>query len=450
MEINTINAISPIDGRYRKQVEEISKYVSEYAYIKYRVKVEVLWLKYILSDSRITDCNIELSVLDKVYENFSIKDAMRVKEIEKKTNHDVKAIEYYVREKIEKLGLEEYVSFVHFACTSEDINNVAHALMLKESMKNVVIPAMKELIECVRAVAKEKADVPFLAHTHGQPATPTTIGKELAVFVYRWNSLLDKILNIKLKAKFSGAVGNFSAHKIAYPNIDWLEYNKAFINSLGLEFNPLPIQIESHDTMCELFSYIKLFNNVTLDFNSDMWMYISYGYFKQKVVATETGSSVMPHKVNPINHENSMANIHMSNSIIDNFTSYLQVSRMQRDLSDSSNLRNIGVMLSHTLISLKQSLIAFGKMELNEKVINEELDNNPEVLSEAIQTILRKNKVKDAYEKLKELTRGKEVTLDGIREYIKTLNIPNEDKEALLNLTPKNYIGLSSELVELI
>lgn len=450
MEINTISAISPIDGRYRKQVEEMSKYFSEYVYIKYRVKVEVLWLKYILGDNRITDCKVDLSNLDKVYEDFSIDDAMRVKEIEKKTNHDVKAIEYYVREQIEKVGLEEYVSFVHFACTSEDINNIAHALMITDGLSNVIIPAMRKLINSVKCYAKENASVPFLAHTHGQPATPTTIGKELAVFVYRWNNLLDKIINIKLKAKFSGAVGNFSAHKVAYPNINWLEYNKKFVNSLGLDFNPLPIQIESHDTMCELFSYIKLFNNVTLDFNSDMWMYISYGYFKQKVVATETGSSVMPHKVNPINHENSMANIHMSNSIIDNFTSYLQVSRMQRDLSDSSNLRNIGVMLSHMLISLNQSLVGFEKMELNESVINKELEENPEVLSEAIQTILRKNKVKDAYEKLKDLTRGKKITLEEIRVFINTLNIPNEDKEALLNLTPKKYIGLSSELVDLI
>ena len=450
MEIDTLFAISPVDGRYRNITEGISKYYSEYAYIKYRVMIEVKWLQCILKNKKIVGVEDNLEILDDIYNSFDVKEATRVKEIESTTNHDVKAIEYYVRESLKKYNLDKYESFVHFACTSEDINNTAISLMIKDTLENVVIPSMQSLISSVKAIAEKYESMPMLAHTHGQPATPTTVGKELAVFVYRWEYILEKIRNIQLKGKFSGAVGTFAAHKIAYDNVDWIELSKDFLNLLNLTFNPLTTQIESHDTICELFSYIKLFNNITLDFDSDMWIYISNRYFKQKVVETETGSSVMPHKVNPINYENSMANIHMANSIIDNFTNNLQISRMQRDLSDSSNMRNIGVMFAHTLISLKQTLKGVNRVEVNAKVITQELDENPEVLAEAIQTILRKNGYNNAYELLKSLTRGKEISLKDIKDFVFSLDIDEKDKEKLMNLSPADYTGLASKLVNYI
>ena len=449
MDINTLESISPIDGRYRGVTENISKYFSEYAYIKYRVIVEVKWLEKILNTKEIVNANGSIDVLEDIISNFNLIECERVKEFEATTNHDVKAIEYYVREKIKGTQIEKYSHFVHFACTSEDINNIAHSLMLKDALEKEILPQMDKLISSVKDKAKELKELPLLAHTHGQGATPTTVGKELAVFVYRWEYIKQKLESIKLKSKFNGATGNFAAHSICI-DLDWIKLAKDFVESFGLEYNPLVTQIESHDTICEVMSYIKLFNNITMDFNQDMWTYISMKYFKQKAVATETGSSVMPHKVNPINHENSMANIRMANSIIDNFTNNLQISRMQRDLSDSSNLRNIGVVLAHTLISIIQSIKGFNKMEPNEKVLFEELESNPEVLAEAIQTVLRKNGYNNAYEMLKDLTRGKEVTLESMREYIKTLDINKEDKEKLLKLTPQTYIGLSSKLVDFI
>lgn len=450
MEIDNLLAISPIDGRYRKLTQDISEYFSEYAYIKYRIFIEIEWLKVLLEDKRFVKESLKTNKLTDIYTDFDIKEAKRVKEIEATTNHDVKAIEYYIREKLSEIDMEGYTQFVHFGCTSEDVNNLAHALMLKDCLDKVLMPSLKELIENIKDNAQKYKNIAMLSHTHGQAATPTTVGKELAVFVYRWNNILNKLKNIKLKGKYSGAVGTYSAHVVSYQDIDWIEYTKAFVEKLGLEYNPLTTQIENHDTMCEVFSYIKLFNNVTLDFNSDMWMYISMGYFKQKTIGTEIGSSVMPHKVNPINHENSMANVRMANSIIDNFCNNLQISRMQRDLSDSSNLRNIGVVLAHTLISVKQSIVAMNKMEVNDMVLKEELNNNPEVLAEAIQTVLRKNGYDNAYELLKSLTRGKRVNLDDMREFIKELDINSDDKEKLLKLTPETYTGLASDLVDFI
>ena len=450
MEINTLFCISHIDGRYRDITEKVSEYFSEYAYIKYRVKIEIEWLKYILKSDI---CNVNKEIVenvDKIYNTFDINGAIRVKEIEKVTNHDVKAIEYYIKEEMDKNNIGKYKNFVHFGCTSEDINNLAYALMCKEFVDKILAHDMKELINKVKQKAIKYKNIPMLAHTHGQPATPTTVGKELAVFVYRWKYILDKVSNIKFCGKFSGAVGNYNAHIVAYKNIDWIEFNKEFVNSLGLKFNYLTTQIESHDVLCEFFSYIKLFNNVTLDFNSDMWMYISRKYFKQRVIETEVGSSVMPHKVNPINHENSMANIHMANSIIDNFTNNLQISRMQRDLSDSSTLRNIGVVFSHTLISIMQSIKGFEKMDVDKDILKSELENNPEVLAEAIQTVLRKNGYNDAYESLKKFTRGKEVTLKMLRDYINNLGIDEKDKKRLLDLEPSTYVGAASKLVDFI
>lgn len=449
-DINTLLAISPIDGRYRNITENISEYFSEFAFIKYRVFVELDWLNYLLHMKEIYSGNEDYTdVFEKIKNKFDIKEAQRVKEIESKTNHDVKAIEYYVREKLEENSLGKFCYLVHFACTSEDINNTAYGKMITDFINNVLLKNIEELIVSVKKESKKLANVAMLGHTHGQNATPTTVGKELAVFVYRWNSIYEYIKNIKLKAKFSGAVGNFNGHVISYPEIDWFNVCKDFINKEGLEFNPLTTQIESHDLICILFSYMKLFNNITMDFNSDMWLYISRGDFKQKTVSGEVGSSIMPHKVNPINHENSMANIRISNSIFDSLVNNLQVSRMQRDLSDSSMLRNIGVAFAHTIVSIKQTIKGFSKMEVNSSKLEKELEEAPEVLAEAIQTILRKNGCNNAYEMLKELTRGKEITIEEIRKFVSNLEIDKKDKETLMNLTPEKYIGLAEGLVNL-
>lgn len=442
--------ISPIDGRYHKTTEKLNEYFSEYALIKYRVFVEIKWLFELNNILNIGLSETEIDNLNKILDHFDISDARRVKEIESVTKHDVKAVEYFLREKFESLNLSKYENYIHFGCTSEDINNLAYGLMIKHGVNDIFIPSAEELINVVTGKAKEYRDIPMLAHTHGQPATPTTIGKELAVFVYRWQSILDLLKTIKLRGKFSGAVGNFNAHIVAYPEIDWITASKNFVESLELEFNPLTTQIESHDIICVLFNYIKSFNSITLDFNLDMWTYISKNYFKQAVVATEVGSSVMPHKVNPINHENSMANIRIANSIFTALTDNLPVSRMQRDLSDSSTLRNIGVGFAHTLVSINQSIIGFKKLSPNEKVLNEDLNSNVAVISEAIQTVLRKNGIPDAYEKLKELTRGKETTPAIMKEFIEGLEIKDEDKQRLLKLTPQNYLGLANKLIDFI
>ena len=445
--LNSLLAISPIDGRYRNITKNISEYFSEYAYIKYRVFVEIDWLNYLLHMKEITgEIHDYTSIFNEIKNKFDVKQAERVKEIESKTNHDVKAIEYYVREKLEEYSLDRFCYLVHFACTSEDINNIAYGKIIKDFMKNILIKNIEELMDTVKKEAKELSNIPMLGHTHGQNATPTTVGKEFAVFIYRWNSIYEYIKNIKLKGKFSGAVGNFNGHVIAYPEIDWINVCKDFVNKQGLEFNPLTTQIESHDMICMLFSYMKLFNNVTMDFNSDMWIYISRGDFKQKTVSGEVGSSIMPHKVNPINHENSMANIRISNSIFESLATNLQISRMQRDLSDSSMLRNIGVGFAHTIVSIKQTIKGFTKMEVNRNKLEKELEEAPEVLAEAIQTILRKNGYNNAYELLKELTRGKEISIEEIRKFVSTLEINEKDKETLMNLTPKKYIGLAETL----
>lgn len=442
--------ISPIDGRYHKITEKLNEYFSEYALIKYRVVIEIKW---ILTLNEYVDIKLSLeqiNSLNSIIANFNINDAKQIKEIEATTKHDVKAVEYFLRNEFDKLHLSDFKSYIHFGCTSEDINNLAYGLMIKNGLYNIFIPSAEDLINTVRVKAKEYRDIPMLAHTHGQPASPTTVGKELAVFVYRWQSILNLIKNINLRGKFSGAVGNFNAHIIAFPNLDWLRIAQNFVESLGLEFNPLTTQIESHDIICVLFNYIRSFNNITMDFNSDMWLYISNGYFKQTVVKTEVGSSVMPHKVNPINHENSMANIRISNSIFTTLTENLPISRMQRDLSDSSALRNIGVGFSHSLISINQTIIGFNKLSPNLKVLDEDLASNIAVLSEAIQTILRKNGYTNAYEMLKNLTRGNDISNQDIQKFIYSLNISSEDKENLLAITPFNYLGLASKLVDFI
>lgn len=442
--------ISPIDGRYHKITKKLNEYFSEYALIKYRVVVEIKWLLKLNEIININFSPVQVNALNNIIANFSVNEARKVKEIETTTKHDVKAVEYYLQNKFDCLGLSDYKNYIHFGCTSEDINNLAYNLMIKNCLYNVFIPSAEELINNVSYKVKEYRSIPMLAHTHGQPATPTTVGKELAVFVYRWQSILNFIKTINLRGKFSGAVGNFNAHIVAFPDLDWIKIGTEFVEGLGLEFNPLTTQIESHDIICVIFNYIKSFNNITMDFNSDMWIYISNNYFKQSVIKTEVGSSVMPHKVNPINYENSMANIRIANSIFTALTENLPVSRMQRDLSDSSMLRNIGVAFSHCLISINQSIIGFNKLTPNEKVLTDDLNLNVAVISEAIQTVLRKNGYTNAYELLKELTRGNEITIQDIQKFIYSLDISNEDKENLLKLTPYNYLGLADKLVDFI
>ena len=411
--------ISPIDGRYKKLTKEVADYFSEYNLIKNRVLVEVEWLKTLFKELHIEYTSKDIEVIDEIVNKFNIEEAKRVKEIENVTKHDVKAVEYYIDEKLKQNNIEKYNYVVHFACTSEDINNIAYGIMEKELIENVYIPNVETILNILKEKANDYKDISMLSHTHGQNATPTTVGKEFAIFVYRINKILNKIKQEKFTGKFNGTVGNFNAHLISYKNIDWIRISKEFVESFGLEYNLFTTQIESHDTLCLIFSYVALLNNIILDFDSDMWMYISRDYFIQKNVAGEVGSSVMPHKINPINFENSMANIKMANGVIAVLTENLQISRMQRDLSDSSLLRNIGNAIAYSIIVIKQSIIGLKKLHVNEEYLKKELENTPEVLAEAVQTILRKNKYENAYELLKEMTRGKKVTLDEIRKFIR-------------------------------
>ena len=448
--MNNLLNISPIDGRYQEKTRELANYFSEYSLIKYRITIEIYWLIYLINNNII---NKKITKKDEknllnIISSYNISEASRVKEIEKKTKHDVKAIEYYLQEKLQDINLSNLIPFIHFALTSEDINNTSYNLMLHNALKDIYLPKLLTLINLLDEYSITYRDVAILGHTHGQIATPTTVGKELKVFSFRLKTLYNLIKDIKLRSKFSGTVGNYNAHIIAYPEVDWIKETKKFIESLNLEYNPVTTQIESHDILCVVLSYIKILNNIIKDLNSDMWLYISHEYFKEKADSKEVGSSVMPHKVNPINHENSMANIEISNSIIDALVNNLSISRMQRDLSDSSKLRNIGVILSHSIISIEETITGLNKIEVNKEYIEKELEGHYEVLCEAIQTILRKNNIKDAYEMLKELSRGKTINKSNIIEFIKKTDISKEDKERLMNLTPTSYIGLSQQIVD--
>ena len=447
--IENLYSISPIEGRYEKITQEIKEFFNEYNLIKYRVIVEIKWLEKIFEYSKEFNINYtenDIEKLEEIIKEFNLEKAKRVKEIEETTKHDVKAVEYFLREEFKNKGIEKYNNLIHFACTSEDINNISYGIMIKNLRDNILVPNIDKLISTVKEKVKEYANIPMLSHTHGQSATPTTVGKELAIFVYRWDKILNKIKNEQITGKFNGAVGNFNAHLISYPNIDWIKISKEFVESFELEYNLYTTQIETHDNICMIFSEIKLFNNILLDFDNDMWMYISRNYFLQNNVKGEVGSSVMPHKINPINFENSMANIRISNGILSSFIDNLQISRMQRDLSDSSMIRNIGLAIAYTLISIKQTIIGINKLRVNKEFLEQELNNTPEILSEAIQTILRKNGNENGYELLKELTRGKKVTLEELRDFVPKLEIDENDKERLLKLKPQNYIGLAEEI----
>ena len=448
-------AIGPLDGRYAQISKELSPYFSEFALVSNRVKVEVLWLICLMEcvpeESEIleelaTEENLEK--LQDISESFDYDDYAMVKEIEKRTNHDVKAVELFVAEKLKKIGLDKLVSFVHIGCTSEDITNCAYGLMISQALEEVWYPKAEKLISDIADLALKNADVAMLAHTHGQPATPTTVGKEFAVYVHRFRHSLEYVKCIKILAKFSGATGNWSAMSVAFPNINWQLVSKDFIEDyLGLEFNPATTQIESHDYVCHILDGIRNFNNILRDFDLDMWLYISMEYFKQLSVKTEVGSSTMPHKVNPIRFENSEANIKIGNVFCAALSDELPRSRLQRDLSDSSLQRNIGLAFGYSLQAIEQSIGGLKKVAVNKEKIAADLEDNWEVLAEPIQTMLRKYVVPDAYDQLKELTRGKEISKEDIHECINSLEVLSaEDKQTLLELTPSTYIGYAEDV----
>ncbi|MGB7338783.1 MAG: adenylosuccinate lyase [Phototrophicaceae bacterium] len=450
----SIRAISPIDGRYAKKTMMLNDYFSEYALMKYRVTVEVVWLGHLSQEVDLADIrrlsDDEMQQLQRIATDFDDEAAGRIKAIESRTNHDVKAVEYYIKELLADTSLADLSEFVHFACTSEDINNLAYAMMLRDGLMDVWLQEAHELVGTVAEQAELLRDTPILARTHGQAATPTTMGKELAVYVYRWQRQLRQLENQDYLGKFSGAVGAFNAHLAAYPDADWVDIARRFVENFGLVFNPLTTQIESHDYLAETFHIVSRFNQILLDFCQDMWAYISMGYFKQRTVAGEVGSSTMPHKVNPIDFENAEANIGLSNSVLNHLAEKLMVSRLQRDLSDSSALRNIGVGIAHSHIALQSALKGVSKVDINQEAINADLDTAWAVLAEPIQTVLRKAQYPNPYEKLKELTRGVDITQADIHAFIETLPIDAADKQRLQAMTPASYIGLASDLVDFI
>ena len=452
MNLDTLLAVSPIDGRYSNKCSEFQEIFSEFGLIKRRILVECAWLEALCDDRRIRECKAlspkERRQLRAIAAEVTLADAQRVKDIEKTTNHDVKAIEYFLKEKLAGTSLESRSEFVHFGCTSEDINNMSHALMLRDG-KRVLRAAMDEMTDTVATMAKRYAKVPMLAHTHGQPASPTTVGKELAVVSRRLKRQAGEIDRLVMPAKMNGAVGNFNAHLSAYPDVDWERLSGKVIESLGLRQNRLTTQIESHDGIAELFDAVQRWNSVLLDFDRDVWMYVSMGYFKQRTIKGEIGSSTMPHKVNPIDFENSEGNLGLANAVMGYMARKLAISRMQRDLTDSTTLRNMGVGFGYTLIAIRSTQKGLGKLELNEERLSEDLDRNWEVLAEPIQTVMRKVGMDHPYERLKELTRGRRVTAEIMRDFVKALPLPKADKARLLRMTPANYVGLAEKLAKL-
>jgi adenylosuccinate lyase len=452
---NSLMAISPLDGRYANKVDYLSQYFSEAALIRYRVLIEIEWFIFLFNDLKLEKTQVlkptELRILRSIYEQFDIVNAKRVKEIEKTTNHDVKAVEYFIKEQVKGGPIEKYSEFIHFACTSEDINNLSYSCMIRDFLEREFVPLLSGLVQEIYSIALKYKSVPMLSRTHGQPASPTTLGKELVNFVARMEKELEVLASFAncLSAKINGAVGNYNAHIVSYPNVDWISVSKKFVQSLGLCFNMYTTQIEPHDGMASIFDCVKRINNIILDFDRDMWMYISMGYFAQEVVTGEVGSSTMPHKVNPIDFENSEGNIGIANSLFEHFSSKLPVSRLQRDLSDSTVLRNVGPAFVYSVLAYKSTIKGLSKCVLNKKVVQDDLKDRWEVLAEPIQVVMKKNLIKDSYEKLKELTRGKKgITKTVIANFVKNLDISAADKKSLLALTPEKYIGLASKLVD--
>ncbi len=448
----SITALSPLDGRYESKVAELQDAFSEYALIRCRVLVEVLWLKALCAEPGIPECRAlskdEAIQLDAIIVGFTPAEAEKVKVIEKTTNHDVKAVEYYLKEKIAGTSLESRSEFLHFACTSEDINNLSHALMLKQG-REVLSIEQNNLVAGLTAKAQQWKAVPLLARTHGQTASPTTIGKELAVFVSRLRRAAEVFQTLEIRGKLNGAVGNYNAHLSAYPDVNWPKLAKGIIEGeLGLTQNPFTTQIEPHDYMAELFDALARFNTILLDLDRDIWTYISFGCFTQKTIKGEVGSSTMPHKVNPIDFENSEGNIGLANALLRHMSEKLPVSRMQRDLTDSTVLRNMGVAFGYTLLAYRSTLKGLGKLELNEVRLAADLDHAWEVLAEPIQTVMRKAGIEKPYEKLKELTRGKTIDQAAIHDFIKRFELDETDKDRLLKMTPASYIGSAIQIVD--
>jgi adenylosuccinate lyase len=453
MELSALTALSPIDGRYGDKTVALRSIFSEFGLIKNRVTVEVRWLQKLAQTAGIDEVpafsDQANAFLDAIVDNFSEADAARVKEIERTTNHDVKAVEYLLKEKVaENAELNAVSEFIHFACTSEDINNLSHGLMLKEGRDNVLEPYLVKIIDAITDLAIKNRDIPLLSRTHGQPASPSTVGKEMANVVARLRRQLKQIKSVELLGKINGAVGNYNAHVSAYPDIDWHSFAEEFVTSLGLTWNPYTTQIEPHDYIAELYDAIARFNTIVLDFDRDIWGYICLGHFKQKTIAGEIGSSTMPHKVNPIDFENSEGNLGIANAIFGHLAAKLPVSRWQRDLTDSTVLRNLGVAMGYSLIAYQASLKGISKLEVNAANLAADLDKNWEVLAEPIQTVMRRYGIEKPYEKLKELTRGKRVDGPGMSAFIDTLELPQSVKKELKALTPANYIGKAIELVD--
>jgi adenylosuccinate lyase len=448
----TLTAISPIDGRYAGKVDTLRPIFSEYGLIRYRVEVEVRWLQALAAETKIVEVPAlsadAITVLNGIVSNFSEADAQAVKDIEKTTNHDVKAVEYFLKEKIKgNAELHAVNEFIHFACTSEDINNLSYALMLKEG-RSLILAEIDATIDAIKQLALDSAEQPMLSRTHGQSATPTTVGKEFANVVARMQRQREQLAKVELLGKINGAVGNYNAHSVAYPDVNWAVFAQNFVESLGLTFNPYTIQIEPHDYMAEFFHALSRFNTILLDFDRDVWGYISLGYFKQRTIAGEVGSSTMPHKVNPIDFENSEGNLGLANAIFGFLADKLPVSRWQRDLTDSTVLRNIGVGIAHTSIAIQSTLKGISKLEINPALIDQDLDQNWEVLAEPIQTVMRRYGIEKPYEKLKELTRGQRVTGEGMRAFVENLEIPSQAKAELMALTPHSYTGYAADLAK--
>ncbi|XP_057510540.1 uncharacterized protein LOC130792916 isoform X3 [Actinidia eriantha] len=450
-ELSSLTALSPLDGRYWGKVKDLAPCMSEYGLIYFRVIVEIKWLLKLSQIPGVTEVpsfsGEAQTYLQGLIDGFTISDALEVKSIEKVTNHDVKAVEYFLKQKCQSHpDIMKVLEFFHFACTSEDINNLAHALMLKEALNKVMFPVMDELIRAICNMAKASSHVAMLSRTHGQPASPTTLGKEMAIFAVRLSREKKEISQVEIMGKFAGAVGNYNAHLVAYPDIEWPQIAEEFVTSLGLCFNPYVTQIETHDYMAKLFDAIVRFNNILIDFDRDVWGYISLGYFKQITKPGEIGSSTMPHKVNPIDFENSEGNLGKANAGLSYLSVKLPISRWQRDLTDSTVLRNMGEGLGHSLLAYKSALQGIAKLQVNEASLFEDLNQSWEVLAEPIQTVMRRFGIPEPYEKLKELTRGRAVTRESIREFIERLELPGDAKANLLKLTPHTYVGSAVEL----
>ena len=446
MELSALTAISPVDGRYQNKTDDLRPIFSEYGLFRIRVLVEIEWLKKLSKNPNIKEIEpfsaSSISLLDNIKNNFSIDDAKQIKKIEKITNHDMKAVEYFIREKIQSdPKLKNVSQFIHFACTSEDINNLSYALMLKDARENILLPKLQKLIIILQEMSDSYASIPMLSRTHGQTASPTTLGKEMAIYVYRALRQMKQFENIELLGKLNGAVGNFNAHFAAYPDINWMSLSKEFIEELGLTWNPYTTQIESHDYMAEYFHTLSRTNTILIDLCRDLWGYISLGYFNLKPIKGEVGSSTMPHKVNPIDFENAEGNFGIADSIFEHLAMKLPTSRWQRDLSDSTVLRNAGVGIAHTIIAFDSTVAGLSKIDINKDVIHEDLKDSWEVLTEPIQTVMRRYNIDNAYEKLKELSRGQKINKEILHNFIEQLDIPDDAKSRLKELNPSNYLG---------